>query len=156
MNIEEFWNKVRKIDSCWYWEGTKNGNGYGRPRVAGALRYAHRLALELETGQPIGDGLHVLHSCDNPACVRPSHLSIGSHADNMADAKQKGRFASGDRNWLHNNPDLYRGEGNPGAKLTEEQVASIRAARSVRQKDIAAQYGISQSAVSLIRSGKRW
>jgi hypothetical protein len=76
---------------CWEWKGGKMKNGYGRFGIAkGQIVFAHRYSYEAKHG-PIPPGLFVLHSCDNPGCVNPSHLSVGTHADNMQDMRAKGR-----------------------------------------------------------------
>lgn len=74
-------------DVCWEWTGSLNNHGYGRLGHA----YAHRISYEIHHG-PIADGLHVMHSCDNPPCCNPAHLSLGTASDNMRDAVQKGRL----------------------------------------------------------------
>lgn len=90
---ETFWSQVdrRGADECWLWQGWKMGNGYGQIFVAGKRRRATHVALLIARGEVVGTGLLVLHSCDAPSCVNPSHLSIGTPADNTADMWSKGR-----------------------------------------------------------------
>lgn len=87
-----FWEKVHKLsdDSCWEWKNEKVG-GYGRIRVNGRKESANRVSWLLHVGK-IPKGLHVLHTCDNPPCVNPRHLWLGTVKDNMLDASRKGRF----------------------------------------------------------------
>lgn len=91
-----FWAKVDRSGECWEWIGKPTTHGYGRLERApqgqrrGAPVYAHRASWELHYG-PIPEGLNVLHHCDNPPCVRPTHLFLGTHLDNMADMFAKGR-----------------------------------------------------------------
>jgi hypothetical protein len=100
------------LTRCWVWCGsTRGATGYGQVCVKYRLVQAHRFAYELQNG-PVPDGLLVLHKCDNKLCVRPSHLFLGTHADNMRDRDGKGRGARGER------------VGN--ARLTEQQVRWIR------------------------------
>ncbi len=88
---DRFWIKVVRSgdDECWGWSGTTN-KGYGRINVGGNMVLAHRVAWELTSGL-IPPGMCVLHSCDNPPCVNPNHLFLGTHADNMRDMRAKGR-----------------------------------------------------------------
>lgn len=87
---ERFWSKVLKTESCWIWQGTTDRRGYGHFAVNSHPVKAHRFAYELVTG-PIPDGAHLMHSCDNPPCVKPAHLSLGNNSLNMQDSVAKGR-----------------------------------------------------------------
>lgn len=90
---ERFWEKVQRSDGCWTWTACRNALGYGsiqygKPRK---VVLAHRVAWELAHGAPPGRDVEVCHSCDNPSCVRPDHLFLGTHLDNMRDMYAKGR-----------------------------------------------------------------
>lgn len=122
--------------ACWLWPLNCNSKGYGMLNRTGVSHLAHRAAWEVVHG-PIPDGLCVLHSCDNPPCINPSHLFLGTQLDNMRDRTNKGR----------------QGRGN--AKLTDEHVRAIRAATGT-QKSIAQQFGIDDSSVSDIRAYRSW
>lgn len=144
---QRFWAKVDKTGPCWEWTGAKDRRGYGRfgkPRGNGTW-IAPRLAWTLSVG-PVPDGLFVCHHCDNPGCVRPDHLFVGTNADNMRDCIKKGRQA-------HN-----RGEKCGRAKLTANAVIEIHrlTASGESQKNIAAMLGVDPSAVSRVVHKKRW
>lgn len=94
-----FWSKVRYGPGCWEWTGTPS-QAYGLFNHRGKMRKAHRFAYELTHG-PLPEGSILLHSCDNPRCVRPSHLTPGTHRDNLMDAMKKGR-------WSNNNTQKER------------------------------------------------
>lgn len=81
----------RGPDECWPWIGPVNKWGYGKAMRRGREQNASRIAWEFAKGQPAPDGLHVLHTCDNPSCCNPAHLWLGTHQDNMADKMRKGR-----------------------------------------------------------------
>src|SRR5262245_53416201 len=110
---ERFWSRVEKTSRCWNWTGSTGNGGYGHIRVDGRTRKATHVSLAL-IGVEVPKGMHVCHHCDNPACVRPSHLFIGDAFDNMSDASRKGRFPS------------REGKLNQAAKLTEDEVREIR------------------------------
>lgn len=134
---------------CWEWQRTTNNDGYPMLRVSGRMEYAHRLAYELGVGA-IPDGLHVLHSCDNPRCINPEHLSAGTHARNMRECSQRGRARIP-------KPEKF-GEENGSAKLREVDVRSIRRLLSSgwTQRSIAERFSVSQQTIAKIKSGKTW
>lgn len=96
---ERFWGLVDKTGECWVWLGTKLEKGYGTFRINSPRRkvLAHRFSFELHFGAPSKP--QICHSCDNPSCVRPSHLWNGTNADNVADMVEKGRVQKGDRHY---------------------------------------------------------
>ena len=87
---EMFWSKVNKTLGCWIWKGYVTKGGYGTLTVNSITTFAHRFSWELHNG-PIPYGLYVLHKCDNPSCVNPSHLYLGTQADNLVDMVQRNR-----------------------------------------------------------------
>lgn len=95
---ERFWSFVAKSDGCWTWTGTTM-RGYGQFKTT-RLEQAHRVSWRMHFG-PIPAGRSVCHSCDNPPCVRPDHLWLGTHAQNMRDMALKGRAASVGKNKTH-------------------------------------------------------
>lgn len=93
MTTDDFWEHTREEGACQVWTGGRNREGYGRARVGGETTdYAHRIAYRLAVG-PIPFGMLVCHRCDNPPCIYPMHLFLGTAADNIHDAMAKGRFA---------------------------------------------------------------
>ena len=124
-----FWANVNKSgptqphmeSPCWVWTACTR-KGYGQIRVAGRPERAHRLSFKM-AGGAVGDGLFVCHRCDVPACVRPDHLFVGTHAANVEDRDAKGRAASGERNGARLHPDrMPRGDAH-GARLHPERLA---------------------------------
>lgn len=142
---ERFWAKVNKytLTDCWHWIGGKNEKGYGQLIVNGRMIKAHRFSYELHKG-PIPEGKVVMHSCDNRKCVNPEHLSIGTQAENMLDMKNKNRQA--------------RGSSHTNCKLNEDQVKEIKIKLNLglSQRKIANEYGIHESQISLIKTGRTW
>jgi len=141
-----FWSKVdmRGHDDCWPWTAGRGSHGYGQINVGYHKPItAHRFSYELHRG-PIPVGMCVCHSCDNPLCVNPAHLFLGTHADNMADMMAKGRSA--------------HGELNGHAKLTRADVLSVRErlAAGESQQSIGDSFGVCRQTVSHIAVGKRW
>ena len=139
-----FWAKVDTSGDCWEWQGVLTVLGYGYLRRNGQTWRTHRYAWMLTSG-PIPQALHVLHRCDNRRCVRPDHLWLGTHADNMADMAAKHRTA------FESCPESApRGEGHWNAKLTAELVRSIRqrAASGEALAAIASEYGVGRKTVS--------
>jgi hypothetical protein len=120
--MQRFWDKVEKIPfhECWEWTASKSGDGYGAFKIKGKQYSAHRVSYELNHG-PIPKGKCVLHSCDNPLCVNPQHLWLGTHLDNSKDKIFKGRNVI-----TYGEKVSHPGEKNPAAKLTEEIVKQIR------------------------------
>lgn len=143
------WAKTRINFVTGCWEVPAVNDGYGTATVAGRQMGAHRLAYQIVFG-PVPDGLMVCHSCDNRACVNPAHLWLGTNAENMADMARKGR-----RRGIAGTS----GENCGAAKLTESQVREIRrryAAGGVSQRQLGAEYGVSQMPISYIVRRVTW
>ena len=143
---ERFYFQVKKTDTCWLWAAAIDADGYGR--FAGAVggkiyTKAHRFSWALHTGEIIPKGALICHKCDNPRCVNPDHLFVGTPADNMRDKIAKGR---------HNIP---KGADSTSAKLTEEQV--LRIVKDPRpHAQIAADYAVRPSTIGSIKQRVSW
>lgn len=138
--MSNFWERVQKTQTCWLWIGPLYRKGYGQ--ING--KSAHRVSWEMHNG-PIPEGSLVCHHCDVRNCVRPDHLFLGTHADNLRDAYSKGR-----RQQMF----LAR-ERNPNAKLSEDSVNYIRSSpKSLRQ--LAKELGVAHSEIHKIRRNVRW
>lgn len=144
---ESFWARVKKTDGCWEWQGACNSTGYGNLSWRGKMYTAHRVAAWLVklVDSPAApknsrERTHVLHKCDNRKCCNPEHFFLGSFTDNMIDAYAKKRKTQ------------PRGAAHANAKLTTQQAAAIRTAyeEGQTQMKLAAAYGVSQRAISLI------
>lgn len=148
-DASRFWSKVRIAapEDCWEWNGALR-NGYGHAWVDMKLQYAHRVSWSWANG-PIPSGMHILHRCDNPRCVNPGHLFIGTNNDNIADRISKGRGT---------NPGVP-GERNHNAKINETTVRAIRSRAASGQfthKQIANEFGLSRSRTSSVIRGIGW
>lgn len=143
---KRFWAKVKRLPSgCWEWQGYRHQQGYGRINIKRKMKLAHRVSFFLTTGHwPKND---LLHRCDNPPCVRPSHLKEGTHTDNMQDAARKHKWA-----WR-------TGERHPRAKLKYREVLRIRKyyrESVVSQQALATQFRVSRSTIAHIVRGETW
>ena len=98
--IRNFWAKVSKSSTCWVWTGSRSWKQYGRVRMGSHSYQAHRVSWEMVNG-PIEKDLWVLHRCDNPPCVNPAHLFLGTNEDNIKDKLNKKRHTFGDRHPHH-------------------------------------------------------
>jgi hypothetical protein len=127
---------------CHEWRGSRSRDGYGNLSMCGVAWLAHRLAYTAANG-PIPAGKVVRHTCDNPPCINPAHLTTGTIAENVHDSIARKRFANGER--------------MPRHKLTDTDVAEIRrlAMAGVLSRDIATQFSIHQSYVTRLASGRR-
>lgn len=132
-------------NDCWEWIGFRSPLGYGRFKLNGIILLAHRISYILFNGE-IDSALCCLHKCDNPGCVNPNHLFLGTREDNVKDARQKGRSC------------YAIGEKNGRVKLIEYKVKEIKALllQGKSQADIAKNFGVSQSTVSSIKQGRNW
>jgi hypothetical protein len=190
LDVTSFYSFVNKdgpviyeeLGKCWVWTGYCTARGYGRYKF---LNAAYRIAWVLEYG-PIAEGMHILHRCDNPSCVRPSHLKQGTHQDNMDDKCAKGRqshaggntiegAARGDRNGARTKPEcLARGANNgkythPECTPIGEQhwkskltALDVRLIRSIYAKGLldgihlAKKFGVHHDTVYSVLNRKTW
>lgn len=148
-------------NACHEWQGGRDKDGYGKFKIIGQTVRSHRVAFFLAHGrwpEPC-----CCHHCDNPSCCNDKHLFEGTDADNISDRDAKGRQAKGETSGRRMHPERYvgihRGEKNPGAKLTEQDVRDIVANRllcRVSNAEIARQRGLSPATVDNIMNGKCW
>ncbi|MCO7215334.1 HNH endonuclease [Halomonas sp. OfavH-34-E] len=148
--VERFHSKyqINPRTGCWEWtDALSSRGGYGRIKYRGEAHRAHRVSYMIHKGA-IPDGMVVCHQCDNPACVNPDHLWLGTHMDNNQDMIKKGRGRY----------PGHQGEANPRATLTRRKVQQIihRMMAGQNNKQIAQAFGVSHATISLVRRGKIW
>ena len=152
-----FFDKVKITDNCWIWTAAKDRGGYGQFFLNKTMVKPHRYSWEYFR-RKIPDGLCVCHKCDNPPCVNPDHLFLGTMKDDIQDAIKKGRFHQNNQGFKKGH-DLNKGEKHYNAKLTKEQVKDIRRKYvpwKYTQEKLAKEYNVSQSRISEILSNKYW
>ena len=151
--VERFWQKVQRLaGGCLEWTASRDLHGYGRCAVGQQrVTAAHRVSWRIHFGD-IPSDLRVLHRCDNPPCVNPEHLFLGTLVDNARDAAAKGRLSS------QQHPERYQGEKNGQAKLTGSAVREIkqRLANGEGPKSIAGVYGVDDATIAHIKAGRHW
>jgi hypothetical protein len=136
-DIDRFWSHVDKSGECWTWTAFRNKTGYGMARWREQSTLANRVAWEISHGA-IPEGLFVCHHCDNPSCVNPSHLFLGTNADNVRDKVAKGR--------------QYK-------RLTIEQVNEIRRlfkAKEMNRGELAKRFGVSHTTICAVVDYRLW
>jgi uncharacterized protein YfaT (DUF1175 family) len=139
--IDFFYSQFdQTVEGCWNWKGCIGDVGYGVMSINNQAIRVHRVSWFVHNGE-IPEGKYVLHTCDNRKCVRPSHLFLGTHLDNMRDKIVKGHTPQQDWHW--NN------------KIPESEMETLRKMISdgISQKMIAKKYGVSQSHISHIKTG---
>ncbi len=145
-----FYSKIDKTSDCWLWLGTKLKGGYGSMSIGSrssntkSTALAHRISFFIQNGS-IPYGAVIMHTCDNPSCVNPSHLIAGSQLDNIRDCISKGRKKVA----------CHIGVNNPNSKITKTEALEIRGL-SCRLVDIAEKYKISITHASRLRRGLNW
>jgi hypothetical protein len=149
--MPNLWNRVKIVNNCWEYQGHRHAKGYGTIRIGSRkdgsrrMEQAHRFAWMKINGD-IPDGLCVLHHCDNPSCVKPGHLFLGTNQDNMTDMVNKGRSRKS------------RGVLNPSAKLTIHQVMEIKKRLKTGESptSMANDYPVSRNLLYAMRNGDVW
>lgn len=154
--INNFWNKVEKTDTCWNWTGYTNG-GYGKVNINGVVYCSHRVSLAISgrLSEPLkkekgAAGEIVMHTCDNRRCVNPDHLKATTQVENMLDAKIKGRKWNGET----------AGSRNGRSKLTEDIVRTLKSLFNSHSKvdmySLASHFEVDVTQLYNIRKNKTW
>lgn len=134
-------------NGCWEWSGNLSKAGYGRVQsVEGTVEYTHRLSWKVYKGT-IPPGIFVCHKCDNPKCINPEHLFLGTCADNIEDACRKGRMKIPKESHMSN-------ENHQVSKLTDDQVKFIRNNPQISGRNLSRMFGLTESCISMARTGK--
>lgn len=169
---ERFWSKVNKagpipehrpeLGPCWVWTAYCDKKGYGGFCVGQSkMKRAHRVSWKMHFGELPVDKPHVLHHCDNPSCVNPSHLWAGTNADNNADmmAKKRGVFLRGDQHGARLHPESHaHGSEHHSAKLTEADIPEVRRRRREGEplSSIARSFGVHECTINDAVKGRTW
>lgn len=141
---DRFYDRVKKVPSgCWEWTGFRQRNGYGLMLINYRSERAHRYSYEIHKG-PIPKGLCVLHKCDNPPCVNPDHLFLGTRKDNSLDMHAKHR---------NNQP---KGEASAVSKLTDKAVRNIRKNSHLPASSFVEKYGVTRATIYAVRQKRTW
>lgn len=146
-NLLIFFQNIGDPNECWPWTGATNDKGYPQATYEGKVVYAHRIAYGLIYGMP-DDNLEVCHHCDNPWCIRPNHLFLGTHTDNMVDAGNKGHMARD-----------VKGSKHPGTRLDEDDIRAIRkkyAIGGVTYSKLALDYDVGWTTIQKIVKRTSW
>lgn len=151
-SVEDFWANVDSTNlsdplKCWEWIGSRDVLGYGHPSFQGKQIGAHRASYLVHHGA-IPNGLFVCHRCDNPSCVNPNHLFLGTQRENMIDCRDKKRL----RGFVEN---PVRGEATKHNKLTEIQVREILTSAELGQT-LARRFGVADATISRVRNRVNW
>lgn len=158
---KRFWDKVKITGTydCWEWQGAKNTKGYGEfwnTLRDGRHTRAHQVSWILRNGE-IPDGLCICHKCDNPSCVNPAHLFLGTVEENNADTIKKGRRIQGKLLYGRDHPQ--HGSNAPHSKLTDKDVLEIlhiRDTEKISFAKIGSRFGVSAGLVNNIVHGRKW
>jgi hypothetical protein len=147
-------NSEIDINDCWIWKRSKIKKGYGHPKFKGKSIYAHRLSYLTFVGE-ISNNLFVLHTCDNPACVNPKHLFLGTNQDNMNDKVNKNRQAKGED---HGRSKLLKKEVNEIRILWSAELAKRARGKAIQltQKELAKRFKVDRATISRIVNNRRW
>lgn len=151
---QRFMDKVQinAPDECWLWTGTRNNKGYGQFWNGKKNVLAHRYMVNAP------DGMEACHHCDNPPCVNPRHIFIGTRADNMRDGYRKGRIKSRITEFARNRKTWHKGENNHASRLTTEQAMLAKSCPSWdgAANAMAKAFKVHVSVIYGIKAGKRW
>lgn len=148
--FEKLLSRTNKTPTCWLYTGHKDSNGYGIIGDKNKSLRAHRVSyIYYNNIDNIPNGMFVCHTCDNPSCINPNHLFLGTPNDNVQDMMEKGRHVRGGK--------IHKGEKNGMAKLKEKDVLFIYSQKGkITQRDLAYTYGVSISTIQKITRKKLW